>query len=288
MINFIGKKNIFFIISGAIILLGLIFYFIFGGLNFGLDFTGGTSMSINMGKAFVEEDIKKLVDDTIGTDCTVQTIDETVAYIITSEIDTETRDKVVEAIKEEYGLTQDALQDVTNISASASLKLLTNALKAIGLAVLFMLIYITIRFTFRSGLAATLGLVHNVAVLLAVYAIFQISINTTFIAAILTIVGYSINDTIVIFDRIRENAKHNKGAFGEVANESLNQSLTRTLNTSLTTLFTITTLYVLGVTSIREFALPIIIGIIIGTYSSMCIATPIWVQFRKWAKKDNA
>ncbi len=288
MINFIGKKNIFFIISGAIILLGLIFYFIFGGLNFGLDFTGGTSISINIGEAFVEEDLKKLVTDTIGTDCTVQTVDETVAYIITSEIDTETRDKAVEAIKAEYNLTQDALQDVTNISASASLKLLTNALKSIGIAVLFMLVYITIRFTFRSGLAATLGLLHNVVVLLAIYSIFQISINTTFIAAILTIVGYSINDTIVIFDRIRENAKHNKGTFSEVANESLNQTLTRTLNTSLTTLFTITTLYVLGVASIREFALPIIIGIIVGTYSSMCIATPLWVGLRKWTKKDKA
>ena len=175
--------------------------------------------------------------------------------------------------------------EATNVSASASTKLISDAFKAIAWAVLFMLIYITVRFNFRSGVSAIVGLIHNILVMLAVYAIFRIPVNTSFIAAILTIVGYSINDTIVVFDKIRENAKMDRRSkFGEIANKSLNQTLTRTLNTSFTTLFTILALYVLGVDSIREFALPIIIGVIVGTYSSICIATPMWTVLRGMKK----
>ena len=284
MINFVGKKNIFFIVSGAIILLGMIAFAIFGGLNLDLDFQGGTAIRMELGQDFNDEDVRKLVSDTIGGHTVaVQKAgtNKTEAYIKTVEIDTETRDKVVEAIKEKYSLDQNALLEANNVSASASTKLITDAFKATGWAVVFMLIYITFRFNIRSGLAAVLGLVHNILIMLSVYAIFQIPVNSSFIAAVLTIVGYSINDTIVVFDKIRENEKHDRRSeFAVVANTSLNQTLTRTLNTSLTTLFTILTLYVLGVASIREFALPIIIGVIVGTYSSICIATPLWVVLR--------
>ena len=284
MINFVGKKNIFFIVSGAIILLGMIAFAIFGGLNLDLDFQGGTAIRMELGQDFNDEDVRKLVSDTIGGHTVaVQKAgtNKTEAYIKTVEIDTETRDKVVEAIKEKYSLDQNALLEANNVSASASTKLITDAFKATGWAVVFMLIYITFRFNIRSGLAAVLGLVHNILIMLSVYAIFQIPVNSSFIAAVLTIVGYSINDTIVVFDKIRENKKHDRRSeFAVVANTSLNQTLTRTLNTSLTTLFTILTLYVLGVASIREFALPIIIGVIVGTYSSICIATPLWVVLR--------
>ena len=297
MINFVGKKNIFFIVSGAIILLGMIAFAIFGGLNLDLDFQGGTAIRMELGQDFNDEDVRKLVSDTIGGHTVaVQKAgtNKTEAYIKTVEIDTETRDKVVEAIKEKYSLDQNALLEANNVSASASTKLITDAFKATGWAVVFMLIYITFRFNIRSGLAAVLGLVHNILIMLSVYAIFQIPVNSSFIAAVLTIVGYSINDTIVVFDKIRENEKHDRRSeFAVVANTSLNQTLTRTLNTSLTTLFTILTLYVLGVASIREFALPIIIGVIVGTYSSICITTPLWVvlrgvKFGKKAKKANA
>lgn len=297
MINFVGKKNIFFIVSGAIILLGMIAFAIFGGLNLDLDFQGGTAIRMELGQDFNDEDVRKLVSDTIGGHTVaVQKAgtNKTEAYIKTVEIDTETRDKVVEAIKEKYSLDQNALLEANNVSASASTKLITDAFKATGWAVVFMLIYITFRFNIRSGLAAVLGLVHNILIMISVYAIFQIPVNSSFIAAVLTIVGYSINDTIVVFDKIRENEKHDRRSeFAVVANTSLNQTLTRTLNTSLTTLFTILTLYVLGVASIREFALPIIIGVIVGTYSSICIATPLWivlrgVKFGKKAKKANA
>ena len=151
-----------------------------------------------------------------------------------------------------------------------------------------MLIYITIRFSFKSGISAIIGLLHNILVMLAIYSIFQIPVNSSFVAAVLTVVGYSINDTIVVFDKIREAArKGGRSQFAEIANTSLNQTLTRTINTSVTTLITILTLYILGVDSIREFSLPIIIGVIVGTYSSICIATPIWtiIQDLKGNKK---
>ncbi|MBQ7953406.1 MAG: protein translocase subunit SecF, partial [Clostridia bacterium] len=150
------------------------------------------------------------------------------------------------------------------------------------LALVLMLAYITIIFELGSGIAAVISLAHNVLVLLAIYSIFQLNINTTFIAAILTIVGYSINDTIVTFDRIREiNRKVRKTPFSEIANRGVNKTLTRSINTSVTTLLTIVVLYIVGVTSIKEFALPIIIGIVVGTYSSIFIASPLWAMFKK-------
>lgn len=284
MINFIGKKNIFFIASAIVIVIGLIAFIAFGGLNLDLDFKGGTSIRMNIGTEFADDDIKAIVAEVIG-DQTVQIQksgdNKTEVDITTLEIETEKRDQIIEKIKEKYSLEQSAVLEATNVSASASTKLIADAFKAIGWAVLFMLIYITVRFNFRSGISAIVGLIHNILVMLSIYAIFRIPVNTSFIAAILTIVGYSINDTIVVFDKIRENAKiDRRSKFGEVANKSLNQTLTRTLNTSFTTLFTILALYILGVDSIREFALPIIIGVIVGTYSSICIATPMWTVLR--------
>ena len=278
MINFVGKKKIFFIVSSAIIIAGIVALLVFGGLNLGLDFKGGTSIRINMGKEFDDGEVETLVENITGLSATVQKANNgTEADITTLEIETEMRDKVFDAIKEKYSLNQDALLEANNVSASASTKLILDAFKAVGWAVLFMLIYITIRFSFKSGISAIIGLIHNILVMLAIYTIFQIPVNSSFIAAVLTVVGYSINDTIVVFDKIRENAKKDhKNKFPEIANTSLNQTLTRTMNTSFTTLFTILTLYVLGVDSIREFSLPIIIGVIVGTYSSICIATPIW------------
>ena len=290
MINFVGRKKIFFIVSCAIIIAGIVALLVFGGLNLGLDFKGGTSIRINMGKDFNDAELESLVENITGLSATVQKANNgTEADITTLEIETEMRDKVFDAVKEKYGLEQDALLESNNVSASASTKLILDAFRAVGWAVLFMLVYITIRFSFKSGLSAIIGLIHNILVMLAIYTIFQIPVNSSFIAAVLTVVGYSINDTIVVFDKIRENAKKDhKNRFPDIANVSLNQTLTRTINTSFTTLFTILTLYVLGVDSIREFSLPIIIGVIVGTYSSICIATPIWtvIDGIKFGKKS--
>jgi len=281
MINFIGNKKIFFIASLAVILAGVIAFIAFGGLNLDLDFKGGTSIRINIGSDYTDADIKAIVNE-VEPKVSVQIISSgNEIDIRTQELSTEKRDQIVDKIVEKYSLDKSALLEATNISASASTQLIYNAFQAIGWAVLFMLLYITVRFDFRSGLAAIIGLAHNILVMLSVYAIFRIRINSSFIAAILTIVGYSINDTIVIFDKIRENAKRNANSkFPEVANMSLNQSLTRTINTSVTTLVTILVLYIMGVDSIKEFSLPIIIGILVGTYSSICIASPLWSIFK--------
>ncbi len=285
--NILKGKKIYFAISAIIILAGIVAYIAFGGLNFGLDFTGGTEIRMNIGKEFNNDDISAIVQEKAGVSAQIQKVGEAEVSIKTEEIETEKRDAVVEAIKGKYALDETALQEATNVSASASTKLLTDALKALLYSVLCMLVYITFRFDFKSGLAAVLGLLHNVLVLIAVYAIFRMQINSTFVAAILTIVGYSINNTIVIFDRVRENRKHNRRLpFAEVAGSALGQVMTRTINASITTLITILLLFILGIDSIREFSLPIIIGVLVGTYSSICISTPLWVVLQEnWKKK---
>ena len=156
-------------------------------------------------------------------------------------------------------------------------------------AALAILIYITFRFEFVSGVCAVIALVHDILILCGIYSIARIAIDTTFIAAILTVLGYSINATIVIFDRIRENTRHaKKQTYSEIANSGINQTLSRSINTTITTLLTIGMVYILGVTSIKEFALPIIIGIVIGTYSSICIAGNVWATWKDSAVKAKA
>lgn len=278
--QFIPNKKIYFIISIAIILAGLICFFAFGGLTLDLDFQGGTAVRVEMGKDFDDEAVKNFVEKEIGNSATVQK-SGTEAYIKTLELDTEKRDNLVEAIKAEYGVDQNAILEVNNVTASASTKLISDSMKAVGWAMLVMLIYITFRFDLLSGIAAVVGLVHTVVIMIAVYVMFKIPVNSSFIAAVLTIVGYSINDTIVVFDRIRDNVKTmRRDPFEIVANISLNETLRRTIYTGVTTLISISLLYIMGVDSIKEFALPIIIGILVGTYASICIATPIWVILR--------
>ncbi len=284
--NILKHKKIYFIVSLVVILAGIIAYVAFGGLNFGLDFMGGTEIRMNIGQEFDNADISAIVEETAGVKATVQKAGTSDVSIKTEEIDTEKRDAIVEAIKAKYSLDETALQEATNVSASASTKLLTDALKAILISVLCMLVYITFRFDFRSGLAAILGLLHNVLIMIAIYAICQLQINSTFVAAILTIVGYSINNTIIIFDKIRENRKSNRRIpFEEVSGMALRQVMTRTVCASITTLITIVVLYVMGIDSIREFSLPIIIGVLVGTYSSICISTPLWVVLNNKLKK---
>ncbi len=282
MINFIGRRKIFFIISSVVILAGIVSLFV-NGLNLDLEFKGGTAIRMEIGTEFENDDISEIVSGVIGSPGVVQKAGDggTEVDIKTEELDTATRDQIIEGIKTKYSLGQEALLQADNVSASASTKIFQDAIKAISYAMVLMLLYIAFRFDFRSGVAAVVSLAHNVLVMVTVYTIFRLPVNSSFIAAVLTIVGYSINDTIVVFDRIRENRKFDrKTEFGVVANSSINQTLSRTINTSLTTLFTITALYVMGVDSIREFALPIIIGIIVGTYSSVCIASPLWTILR--------
>ncbi len=205
------------------------------------------------------------------------------------EIDSVTRDAMCNILAAEYGLdlTVD-LMGVTNVGASVSADLRTAAIIATLIAILLMLVYISFRFEILSGLTAVICLAHDIFVMFAVYSLLQIPLNSTMIAAILTILGYSINATIIVFDRIRENVKLNsKDKFEENVDRSIKQTLTRSLNTTLTTLFTIGMVYILGVDSIKQFALPIIVGIFAGLFSSVCLAGNIWAILKKAFNKKR-
>lgn len=299
MLNVIKSKNICFAISVVIILAGIICYFVRGGFNLDIDFTGGTTITVDMqGKDYKVADVEKLIEDTLGfTASNVQVSGESIIVSISTPktinnnaaLSTDDRIKLFSAIKDKYALTDEALTDFDSIDATIGQELKKSAVLSCIVALLLMLVYISFRFEFWSGIAAIASLAHNVLVLLSVYAIFQLNINTTFIAAILTIVGYSINDTIVTFDRIREiSRKVRKTAFTEIVNKGVNETVIRSINTSITTLLTIVVLYAVGVASIKEFALPIIVGIVVGTYSSIFIASPIWSLLRGEKKSAKA
>lgn len=177
-------------------------------------------------------------------------------------------------------------QDV--VSPSTGRDLAKSAIWMSIIACLAILLYVTFRFEFTSGVVAIIALVHDVVLLMGIYSVFKISVNTNFIAAVLTVLGYSINNTIVIMDRIRENTRHaRKETYGEIANNSIWQTMNRSINTTITTLLTIGMVYILGVPSIQEFSLPIIIGIVIGFYSSVFVSGPIWAAWRDSAVKGK-
>ena len=291
MLNVIKSKWICLGISLIIILAGIVSYFVNGGFNLDIDFTGGTTLTIDMqGKDFNVDDIEKLIEETVGFPASsVQKAEGSIIISISTPKDindnaalaTDDRAKLFDAIKDKYELTDEALTDYDSIDATIGKELSKSAIMSCIFALLLMLVYISFRFEFWSGIAAVLSLAHNVLILMAVYAIFQLNINTTFIAAILTIVGYSINDTIVTFDRIREiTRKIKKLPFADIVNKGVNETVVRSINTSITTLLTIVVLYFVGVASIKEFALPIIIGILVGTYSSIFVASPIWSMLK--------
>lgn len=285
MFNIINKRVIFFSISAIILVIGLV-CLIFGGLNTDIDFTGGTAIYVSLGTAYNETAVRDCVNPIEGvTVSSVQKTDASSAVIKTTPITTEQRTLVTEALKKAF--PDSNVMSVDNVSANVGKELWTNAALSICIAALLMLVYIAFRFDLLSGVSAVLALMHDMLMMVAIYAIFRFPVNTSFIAAILTILGYSINATIVIFDRVRENARlMKKATFGEIVNASIWQSMGRSINTSLTTLITITMVYILGVPSIKDFALPLIIGIIAGTYSSIFIAGQFWVIFKGKDKKQ--
>ncbi|MBE7048003.1 MAG: protein translocase subunit SecF [Ruminococcaceae bacterium] len=264
----------------VIILIGVIMFFAHGGFALDVDFAGGMTMYIDMGTEVDLEELSAFIIESTpdGVNPTTQRSDGTQVIIKTTPIDTETRDAMQAAILEKYNLEPDAVLQVDNVNATVGSELKQQALMATSIAAILMLIYIAIRFEMRTGFAAIICLLHDVLIMLVVYAVFQIPINSNFIAAILTIVGYSINNTIVVFDRVREIYGKNKRApFAETVNMSIKQTLTRSINTTITTLLPIIMLFIFGVTSIRQFTIPLMVGLVAGTYSSVLLAGPIWV-----------
>ncbi|MFA9399296.1 MAG: protein translocase subunit SecF [Clostridiaceae bacterium] len=275
MLKIVEKTKIWFAISSIVIIVGLGFMFT-RGLNFGIDFSGGTIIAVDMGSEFDKtkaDDIVKTYDVNAVTTVAGGTEYDIKSNVITSD----NYDQVFDELKTEFNLEDTALLSAESTGASIGSETKVKALIAIGVATLLMLLYIGIRFEFKFGLAAILALLHDVLITLAVYAIFYIPVNASFVAAMLTIIGYSINDTIVVFDRIRENVKKmRKSEISEVTNKSITQTITRSVFTVVTTLFTILSVLIL-VPSVRDFSLPLTIGIVSGCYSSIFIASPFWV-----------
>lgn len=283
--NFINKRIIFFIIAGVMIAASVISMAV-RGFNLDTDFVGGTALYYELGEELNDSasaEIQSLYSEKAGTNATVRTATDaegkTQVVITSTELTTEQIADVKTAMSEKFENSE--FSEQSSVGETVSKELRSSAIKAVIIAIILMLIYIWIRFDWRSGLSAILCLAHDIVIMLGAYSILGINMDSTVIAALLTILGYSINATIIVFDRVRENNKNNsKAAFAENANNGVRQTFTRSLNTTLTTLFTIGMIYILGVASIRNFALPIIIGIVAGLFSSVCLATNFWVLLK--------
>lgn len=283
-------------ISAGIMVLALLLSMFGMGINVGIDFSGGMSMQYTMGEAVTQSDIEGVLNG-IGLKDYAVSVQGTGKDSINIRIKAIDEDgvqgvqaSITEALQAKYPNAA-IYGDVNYVGPVAGATLLRNAFLSVLIAALCMLIYIAIRFDFNSGAAAVLGLVHDVLIMLSFMVILRsfVQMNSSFIAAMLTIVGYSINNTIIIFDRIRENARKMPSSTPrvDVVNRSIKECLGRTINTTLTTLVTIVCLYIFGVSSIREFALPIIVGIISGVYSANMINGYVWafLEEKKRAKK---
>lgn len=286
MFKIVEKSKIWFSISLAIILIGVVLMCT-RGLNFGIDFKGGTKLVVELGDNFDKVEVDNIVKE-YASDAVTKTVEGTQYEIKSTELDETKTAELFDALKEKYTLDDSALVSETQIGPSVGKELSRNAIIAVLVACVAMLVYIAIRFEFTFGVAAIGALIHDVLITLSVYAIFDIPVNSSFIAAMLTIVGYSINDTIVVFDRIRENNHSMRRSNPtEIANKSINKTLARSINTSLTTLIIIGAVNVF-VPTVREFSFPLLIGIAAGAYSSIFIASPIWVILKNRMNKKKS
>lgn len=288
-LKIVKHYKINFSISIAIIVIGLALAGI-RGFNYGLDFTGGTLIEINMNKYVATEEIREITDK-FDKNIQINYIGENkdgIQIKTMEDFNNEKRSELFGELSSKYALTKADLVKSEQFGPSIGKEIKSKALISVIIATLAMLIYISFRFKLDFGVAAIIALIHDVFIVVAIYSIFKIPINSPFVAAMLTVVGYSINDTIVVFDRIRENMRGaRRDSHEEVADLSINQTLARSINTSLTTLLAIIALYIMGVDSIKEFTLPLIAGISVGVYSSIFIASPIWVLLNKNIRKKQ-
>ena len=294
-IDFLKRRGLWFAISATIIVAGI------GGMayhgatsgkafNYGIEFAGGTSTTVDFGKEYTIDEIEKEIIPHVSAvikDSAVQatTVDESTNIVLkTKTLSLEEREALNAMLVKEFGVKEGTITS-QSISSTVSGEMRTSAIVAVVVACFFMLIYIRLRFKdLRFATSAILALVHDVMVVLAAYALLRITVGNTLIACVLTVVGYSINNTIVVFDRIRENLstvkRQTPESWYEVANRSLTQTLTRSMYTSLTTVVMVVLLYILGVPAIKEFALPLLIGMLAGTYSSLLISTQLWYEMK--------
>ncbi|MTI94979.1 MAG: protein translocase subunit SecF [Firmicutes bacterium] len=299
--DFMARRRVWFVAALAIILVGLASLLI-QGLNFGIDFTGGTRLHLELpGNVSIQEmrDVLSQVEaeDATGRVITlegsfIQTVDGENEFVIrTVPLTEDEQERLLTAIRENWaGFTNENILDIEGVGPVVGGELIRNALMALSIAALAIIGYISYRFQFKYAITALAALFFDTFVVISAFSILQVELNSPFVATILIIVGYSINDTIVLFDRIRENLKYESSlkVLDQTVNRSINQTLVRSLNTSLTTLLVIGSLLFLGGETIRPFALPLFIGIISGTFSSIFIASPIWYSWRMRETKVRA
>ncbi len=293
--DFLSHRRIFFAISVIVIAAGFVGEGVNaaggkGAFNYSLEFVGGTSTTVDMGKDYelttLDSEVVPKVSKALGSsEVQVQKIAGSTQVIFkTRNLELEEREQLAQVFVDEYAVDQKNIS-YQNVSETISKEMTSDAIWAVVIAVILMLIYIWFRFSdIRYASSAVIALIHDILVVITCYAIVRISVGSTFIAVMLTILGYSINDTIVTFDRIRENlsgkVRVTETELKEIANKSITQTLSRSVNTSITTFVMVLLLFILGVTSIREFALPLMIGVVSGTYSSICIATELWFEMK--------
>lgn len=293
--SFYKHRWIYISVAIVVILAGIVSFFV-SGLNIDIDFKGGTSIVFNtMSDSATKEEIEQLVRDNVdvkGSVVVQPSMEKPTEYTIKMQsLSTEESDKVINALKEKYVPSEENFDDysISSFTAAYGKQLAGEAVWAVVIALLLMLVYITFRFEFLQGVCAVIGLLHDTLIMLAVYTVFMVPVNSSFIAVILTILGYSINNTIVVFDRVRENKKFaRKETTEQIVDKSLNGTLMRSINTTITTFIMVVCLYIFGGTSIKEFSFPLMIGLIGGAYSSLFIVAPVWAMMKGGNKPTQA
>ena len=290
--DIIGRRKIWYAISSILIIASL-FFMVTRGFNMGIDFTGGTIMDLRFEKAVNINDVRSVLNDYDLSNSTIQLSGDSSSsteaqnvMIRTVDLEEQDRKEVMSALSDKLGDYQVLREE--KVGATMGTELIMNAIYATIISWILIIAYVSYRFELKFGIAAVLGLIHNVLIVLGAFALTQRQVDSSFIAALLTIIGYSINDTIVIFDRIRENLKlhfRKNGDIVELVNVSIFQTMTRSIYTVCTVLFATFSLYFFGGDTTKDFAFAMLIGFFCGAYTSIFIASPLWVTFRRFSDK---
>ena len=290
--RFMEHRKIYYIVC-VVLIVGSIGAGLLRGYNLGIDFTGGTMIEMEMGQQIEMSEIEAVLSD-VDIDGSVTYAGEGNTQIIiktSDSLNSDERETLLSAVQEKFSVDEDAVLSVENIGPSVGNLLKKSAFKAIAISVILMLIYVAIRFQWRYGLAAILALANTLLIVFGFYGLFHITINSPFIAAMLTILGYGINDTIVIFDRIRENTKDSsrRSVSGLIprVDESIRQTVGRSIMTSLTTVIVMVPLLIICGSTIRSFILPLLVGVIASTLSSIFVATSLWYDINRLTRKGS-
>ncbi|HCW50910.1 MAG TPA: protein translocase subunit SecF [Clostridiales bacterium] len=279
-IDFIGRRKWFAALSTVLILVSLVSLGV-RGLNLGIDFTGGNSYRLEFGRPVADADLRAALGraGVAKVSITIDRDDPTHVVLRTPYLDEDLEKSVLEALRAEFGDFEAAPGDLVTPTIGA--ELLRDALIATALGCLGIFLYVALRFEYRLAAAGIAALLHDTVITVGAFSVLGLEVNAPFLAAVLMVMGYSINDTIVVFDRVRENLKHRgRETLAEMANRSLNETFVRSVNTSVTALAAIAAVYFFGGVTTRDFALALMVGIIVGTYSSVCMATPVWLWWR--------